>query len=126
MRARQMTSKKDLKIASLLAIVLFIAGMTCYAAFPPPAPEEPMRLMFQNAAGKVLFGHTTHINDYDISCQDCHHNIEDDEIYNCSECHEATGDEDMPGRTDALHAQCKGCHEDMGAGPVECNSCHAL
>ena len=39
------------------------------------------------------------------------HNIEDDETYNCSECHEETGDEDLPSRADAFHAQCKGCHE---------------
>ncbi|SLM27526.1 Cytochrome c, class III family protein [Desulfamplus magnetovallimortis] len=121
-----MTSKKDLQIASLLAVVLFITGLTCYAAFPPPAPNEPVRLMFHNAAGKVLFTHGVHNTEYDVSCLDCHHNIEDDEIYNCSECHEATGDESMPGRTDAFHAQCTGCHQDMGAGPVECNSCHAI
>ncbi|MBF0201044.1 MAG: cytochrome c3 family protein [Desulfamplus sp.] len=121
-----MTSNKDLKIASLLAIVLFITGFTCYAAFPPPSPDEPVRLMFQNAAGKVLFTHTVHSYDYDISCLDCHHNIEDDDIYNCSECHEAEGDDYVPGRTDALHQQCIGCHQDMGAGPVDCNSCHAM
>lgn len=121
-----MTSKKDLQIASLLAVVLFITGLTCYAAFPPPAPEEPVRLMFQNAAGKVLFTHEVHNKEYDLSCSDCHHNIEDDEIYSCKECHEATGDEDMLGRTDAFHSQCIGCHKDNDAGPVECNSCHAM
>ncbi len=63
---------------------------------------------------------------YSIECLDCHHNIEDDDTYNCSACHETEGDEDMPSRADAFHAQCKGCHEDYGAGPVECNSCHAL
>ena len=120
-----MTSKKEVQIATLLAIVLFVTGIVCYAAFPPPSPEEPIRLMFQNAAGKVLFGHTEHMN-YDLSCVDCHHNIEDDEIYNCSECHDSVGDEDMPGRTDAFHTQCIGCHEEAGAGPVDCNSCHDI
>jgi len=121
-----MTSKKDLQIASLLAVVLFITGLTCYAAFPPPAPEEPVRLMFQNAAGKVLFTHAVHNQDYDLSCLDCHHNIEEDEVYSCKECHQATGDESMPSKTDAFHAQCIGCHKEKGAGPVECNSCHAM
>ncbi|MBF0390137.1 MAG: cytochrome c3 family protein [Desulfamplus sp.] len=121
-----MTSNKDLKIASLLAVVLFITGITCYAAFDPPKSEEPIRLMFQNAAGKVLFTHAVHTQDYDLSCLDCHHNIEDDEVYSCKECHEATGDEGMPSRTDAFHEQCIGCHNEKGAGPVECNSCHAL
>lgn len=121
-----MTSKKNLQTALILSIVLLVTGIACYAAFPPPAPGEPVRLMFHNAAGKVLFGHSTHISDYELYCLDCHHNIEDDEIYNCSECHEAAGDEDMPGRSDALHANCIGCHEDYGSGPVECNSCHAM
>ncbi len=121
-----MTSKKDLQIVSIVTIILLLLGILCYVLASPPAPKEPVRLMFQNAAGKVLFGHTTHKNEYDLSCIDCHHNIEDDEIYNCSECHEATGDEDMPSRTDAFHIQCKGCHEDAGSGPVECNACHAI
>jgi len=121
-----MTSKKDLQIASLLAVVLFITGLTCYAAFPPPVPEQPVRLMFQNAAGKVLFTHAVHAQDYGITCLDCHHNIEDDETYSCKECHQATGDGRMLSRTDAFHAKCSGCHKEKVAGPVECNSCHAI
>lgn len=121
-----MTSKKELKIASFLAIILFVIGIACYAAVSAPAPEEPVRLMFHNAAGRVLFTHMMHNDEYGVDCSGCHHNLEDDEVYNCSECHEATGDESMPGRSDAFHAQCIGCHEDSGSGPVECNSCHAI
>ena len=121
-----MTSKKDLTIALSLAILFLATGIICYASFPPPVPKEPVRLMFKNAAGKVLFGHSTHAENYDLSCVDCRHNIEDEEVYNCSECHESTGDEAMPGRADAFHTQCKGCHENAGTGPVECNSCHAI
>ncbi|MFW5490110.1 MAG: cytochrome c3 family protein [Desulfovibrio sp.] len=36
--------------------------------------------------------------------------------------------ESIPTRMDAFHAQCMGCHRDMGAGPYqdnECSSCHA-
>ncbi|MEA2061476.1 MAG: cytochrome c3 family protein [Thermodesulfobacteriota bacterium] len=121
-----MTSKKKLKTSIIFTIVLLVAGIVCYAAFPPPSPDEPVRLMFPNAAGKVLLGHATHVHEYDLYCLDCHHNLEDDEIYNCSECHGFEGDEYMPSRTDAFHANCKGCHEDYGSGPVDCNSCHAL
>jgi len=121
-----MTSQRELKIAILMMIIFFITGIICYASFTPPAPEEPVRMMFQSKAGKVLFTHSIHTGDYTDDCLDCHHNLEDDEIYNCSECHEDTGDEDLPSRTDAFHAQCQGCHEDTGAGPVECNSCHSL
>ena len=120
-----MTSQPNLKISIFVMIAFFVVGIVCYAAFSPPEPEEPVRLMFQNKAGKVLFGHVEHIEDYGTDdCMTCHHNLEDDEIYNCSECHEDTGDDDMPSRPDAFHLQCQGCHEDEG-GPVECNSCHA-
>ena len=121
-----MTSQRDLKVALCIMIVFLISGIICYASFIPQAPENPVRIMFQNKAGKVLFTHSVHGDDYGTDCLDCHHNIEDDETYNCSECHEETGDEDLPSRADAFHTQCKGCHEDGGAGPVECNSCHAL
>ena len=29
-------------------------------------------------------------------------------------------------RSDAFHGQCKGCHEEEEAGPVECSACHVL
>ncbi|MCP3942024.1 MAG: cytochrome c3 family protein [Desulfobacteraceae bacterium] len=121
-----MTSKRDLKVAVLIMTVLLITGIVCYASFRSPVPENPVRLMFQNKAGEVLFTHQAHVDDYSLECIDCHHNLEDNDIYNCRECHEETGDEDMPSIADAFHAQCKGCHEEYGAGPVECNSCHNL
>jgi len=121
-----MASQRDLKVALLIMIVLLITGIVCYASFTSPVPDNPVRLMFQNKAGKVLFTHLSHTDAYGLECLDCHHNIEDDDTYNCSECHEETGDEDFPARADAFHAQCKGCHEEYGAGPVECNSCHNL
>ncbi len=107
-----------------MMIFFLVTGIICYASFIPPSPDEPVRMMFQNKAGKVLFTHSVHTSDYTDDCVDCHHN--DDDTYNCSECHEDTGDEDLPARADAFHDQCKGCHEEYGAGPVECNSCHSL
>jgi len=121
-----MTSQRDLKIALFIMVIFLITGIVSYASFTSPVPENPVRMMFQNKAGKVFFTHSVHAGDYTTDCLDCHHNIEDDETYNCSECHEETGDEDLPSRPDAFHAQCQGCHEDIEAGPVECNSCHSL
>ncbi len=120
-----MTSQRDLKVAIIILIVCLISGIVCYAAFTPPAPDEPLRIMFQNKGGKVLFTHSVHVDNYTGDCLDCHHNLDDDETYNCSDCHEETGDDYMLSRADAFHDQCKGCHEDYGAGPIECNSCHS-
>ncbi len=121
-----MTSQPHLKAAVLIMAVFLITGIVCYASFSPTPPAEPVRQVFQNDAGKVLFTHQTHTETYLLDCMDCHHNLMDDEEYNCSVCHEETGDEYLLSRTDAFHEQCIGCHADYGAGPVECNSCHVM
>ena len=129
-----MFSKLQLKLAYGLAIYLLFVGVLCYAAFPAKTPDEPVRLMFDVTAGKVLFDHKTHSadNGYGISCGDCHHTLGEDEYadaQSCSECHDPDeGDEETPKRADAFHRQCTGCHEEYGAGPLEkeCSACHVM
>ncbi|MGB9438764.1 MAG: cytochrome c3 family protein, partial [Desulfobacterales bacterium] len=88
-----MFSKIELKLAYGLAICLFFVGVLCYAAVPTGTPDQPVRLMFNVTAGKVLFDHSTHHADtgYGISCGDCHHTLGEDEYadaQSCSECHD--------------------------------------
>ena len=117
-----------------LAVCLLVTGVVSYAAFPLKAPEEPLRIMFNVEAGKVLFDHKIHTVEegYGLSCEDCHHELldgESDEAQACGECHDPEeGDEEVPKRADAFHQQCAGCHEDYEAGPVEeeCTLCHIL
>lgn len=123
-----MMPDKESKVVLGIAVVLLVIGVACYSVFAVRLPDEPVRLMFPGTAGNVLFTHALHADDYGVDCDTCHHNLEDDEIYNCSECHEpgVTGeDADPMGRTDALHDQCIGCHDEEGAGPTECSACHA-
>ena len=122
-----MFSKIELKLAYGLAICLLFMGALCYAAFPAKNPDEPVRLMFDVTAGKVLFNHKIHHADtgYGISCGDCHHTLGEDEYadaQSCSECH------DPDEGADAFHRQCTGCHEEYGAGPLEkeCSACHVM
>ena len=129
-----MFSKTQLKLAYGLAIYFLFVGVLCYAAFPPKTPDEPVRLMFDVTAGKVLFDHKTHHadNGYGISCGDCHHTLSEEEYadaVSCTECHDPDeGDEEIPKRADAFHQQCTGCHEGYGAGPLEkeCSACHVM
>ena len=126
-----MTSKKELLLACKLAIILLILGVFSYAAFSASPPDQPVRLMFKCVAGKVLFDHKTHISEsgYDLSCMDCHHNLEEGEKNPeaCGECHTPESeDEDVPKRSDAFHLQCIGCHQEYEAGPVECSMCHVM
>jgi len=129
-----MFSKKELKLAYGVAVCLLVIGVVSYAAFPQKEPEEPLRIMFTVAAGKVLFDHKTHTSvlGYGLSCEDCHHELledEGEEPQACWECHDPVeGDEDVPKRADAFHQQCGGCHEQYEAGPTEneCSLCHVM
>lgn len=121
-----MSSPKELNTALRIIIVLLAVGGIAYAAFPMVVPEEPIRIVYKGSAGNVVFTHGTHASGdgYGQDCLSCHHNIEEDDVYDCRQCHGDDGDEDLPGMTDALHSQCLQCHEDQGAGPVECAACH--
>ena len=147
-----MTSKKHRLIMYGVAVQLILIAIVCYAAFPVEKPQEPIRLMYQTIAGKVLFDHQTHatVKGYALECLDCHHAHFDEEIepVACSLCHTAKGqtkefpescfechgdaseieDPDTLKRADAFHQQCVQCHEQYGAGPQSgsenCSACH--
>ncbi|MFO8049867.1 MAG: cytochrome c3 family protein [Desulfosudaceae bacterium] len=70
------------------------------------------------------------------TCQDCHSIPEGESIpYACGDCHDPYDEyfveiaEEIQMKyeksEDAFHDQCIGCHQDYGAGPVECSMCHA-
>lgn len=144
-------SGKDLRVAYTLAIVTLLVGIAGYAltAVYARTPEQPVRIMYPSAAGRVLFDHKTHVSGagYGFSCFDCHHHPPEDEsamracgdCHNlptepgtypdaCYECHEEDEFEgsEVPKRGDAFHVQCVDCHKNAGAGPEDCNSCHVL
>ncbi|NCO60458.1 MAG: cytochrome C [Deltaproteobacteria bacterium CG_4_8_14_3_um_filter_51_11] len=122
-----MEKKGELKLAYTILVVLLVVGIGAYVAFPQRAPEQPVRILFQNIGGKVLFDHKQHFSSdgYGYGCKDCHHDIDkDDERPSaCSECH-LNEPGDAPKRSDALHKQCIECHKDSGSGPVDCSQCH--
>jgi hypothetical protein len=142
-----MNSKKELRIAYGLALILFIVGVLSYAAFSAKAPEVPIRKMYKTTAGKVLFNHKTHAasSGSGVACQDCHHHPEGDDsamracgdchgadkkaaLQTCAQCHEGEEIEgtDVMNKTDAFHSQCIKCHKEFEAGPVECSECHVM
>lgn len=142
-----MTSKKELQVAYGLAIVLFIVSVFCYAAVSARQPDEPIRVVYQGAAGSVFFDHQTHtgVRGYGLSCNDCHHHPMDTyDYWTCSDCHLPEESEILPSlcmdchdeyevedyemllQTDAFHNQCINCHKDYGAGPLDCAECHMM
>ena len=51
----------------------------------------------------------------------------DKKFANCAVCHAAPAGKLIPGRMEAFHAQCMGCHENIDRGPRgkdQCGQCH--
>ena len=123
-----MEREKERIIAYCLAAISLVVGIVCYTAFARTEPEEPVRILFKNAGGNVLFDHKEHLSEsgYGLACDDCHHDLEEEGARPdaCGECHTGESDE-APKRSEVLHVQCKECHSD-GGGPVDCAACHAM
>jgi hypothetical protein len=83
-----MTSKGEQLFAFGLALVCLVVGIVCYAACPQEKPEEPVRIMFQSTAGKILFDHKNQTADegYGVACDDCHHEEQDESRSNERKC----------------------------------------
>ena len=96
-------------------------------------------------AGPVVFSHAKHVTDYGLSCNACHHTLENEEMEveeHCSDCHTEPGfvrgkeaeelSEDglIEHYLNALHVQCIGCHKQKKIEnrqrkiPVGCTQCH--
>lgn len=124
-----MEQKREKTIALGVAVILLVVGIVCLTAFSGKKPENPIRIMFYNTAGNVIFDHREHVEDYGLDCTDCHHMYEESEGTKpeaCSECHMPDSDEESPKLSDAFHTQCIECHKDSGSGPTECTQCHVL
>lgn len=127
-----MFSRKELNVVYAGTLILLLLAVVSYAAFPSRPSRPPLRIAFQNVAGKVMFDHGRHHLDagYGITCGDCHHTLSPDEYDqagSCTECHSVEeGDDQMLKRADAIHQQCIGCHREYGAGPVDCAQCHVM
>jgi hypothetical protein len=127
-----MFSRKELNLVYVGTVILLLLAVVSYAAFPNRAPKQPVRIAFQSVAGKVMFDHGRHHAEtsYSLACGECHHTLapdEYDQAGSCTECHAPEdGDDRVPKRSDALHQQCIGCHQEYGAGPIDCSECHVM
>lgn len=103
-----MSENNNVKAAYLLAMVLLIVGIVCYAASDPIVSpgDEPVRKVFQGLAGDVLFDHQGHTY-YEGDCYACHHHGDSDEIMACNACHKEENPQWVP-------AVCNDCHPMSG------------
>ena len=70
-------------------------------------PAPPKTVVYEASQGQVTFDHQAHASS--LACGSCHTT-------------------DPPVKVaidkDKAHQMCKGCHQEKGAGPTQCNGCH--
>jgi hypothetical protein len=52
------------------------------------------------------------------------HKAHQAKVSDCKKCHEKGPGKIEGFGKDLAHKQCKGCHEEMKAGPTKCGDCH--
>ncbi len=129
-----------------LPILVFAAIAAAVAIggyiIPETVPKNPERILLDNAAGKVVFNHQKHFEDYGFSCATCHHEmiLTSETVENCGSCHGVAFDETF--RTTHVEKyksfnSCATCHHMEFAPKVDwthkahaeeygldCTSCH--
>lgn len=99
-----------------LLLAMMVVAFASAVAF---AAEGPAEIKFEAKMGTVTFNHADH-QGVVTDCTTCHH--KGVEAGTCKSCHGV--DPAAPKSKDAYHDQCKGCHQEKGAGPTGCKDCH--
>lgn len=143
--------KKGLLIAVVIGISLMFAVSGIYAG-NKASDIIKLEAKYPHTKGIVEFSHKKHTAEYKAKCGDCHHDdkgkaleaLKDgDEVKSCFECHNKPGEkpkgkdapkldkkEALKYHAEALHDNCKGCHQDFNKknntnkAPTACTKCH--
>ena len=124
----------------LLSCLVFVAVGTLTANDVPDEVTIENDGYKKDKKGPVKLSHATHVSDYGVKCDDCHHVYEDgkncwkegDPVQKCGECHDPLKkDGKVKKLQNAYHKNCKNCHKDyVKAHPdskapfKKCNDCH--
>ncbi len=148
-----MISNKVKTIALIIFAMAFLshfvwAGTKVNDTFNIQTKEINKRKKGQPKFKLVEFTHKKHIQDYNISCGDCHHNNKNkpldlklgDEVQRCVECHtklkkDKKNKKDIMVLENAMHGNCISCHKKSniktgdpkgkkGPAPTSCGKCH--
>lgn len=106
-------SKRYFPIAVLTGI---LAAVALFGYMTPTQSEAtPVRILLDNAGGKVVFNHAVHTKDYGAACETCHHETAagDQEPLSCGQCHGANV-------TDAWVKE----HKTTFTKDLQCVTCH--
>jgi len=117
-------SRRYIPIALVTAVLAAVA-LIGYA-WPEPEPLLPVktlpeRVLLPNSAGKVVFDHKKHHEEYEVACQACHHDREKPTpiAAACRSCHGLVEQPDFRARHATAHTDqmfCVTCHHMEFAG----------
>ncbi len=135
-------------VIALAATLFLVAGL--YAG-TEVKDEFYMNSPYKHKKSLSLFTHKKHVEEYKITCGECHHNdkgepLKDlkmgDDVQKCIDCHKKPGEikgKKAKGLTkeqkreyhaNAVHDNCLGCHRKWNKekktkdAPVKCTDCH--
>lgn len=139
-----MKNRKLTILATISSCLLFmLAGTLTVAKEEQPVPDKIIlegEGYKSDRKGPVDFSHLSHIEDYEVSCKECHHLYKDgknvweegDPVKKCSSCHsplESKGN--VKKLSIAFHENCKTCHKKAVAEGISedapyksCYHCH--
>ena len=109
-------------VAIFTCLLLVLAGRFTVAE----EPSLPETIVINNEGyekdrkGPVDFSHLSHIEDYEASCDACHHDYQEgenvwkegDPVKKCTDCHSPLeSKENLKKLSIAFHKNCKSCHK---------------
>ncbi|MCU0614499.1 MAG: cytochrome c family protein, partial [Desulfobacterales bacterium] len=128
-----MNKKSLLMVMVVVGIsVFFIAGGIIAGTTVDDVIKMENKAYDKHTKSIVEFTHKKHVEDYKITCGECHHDDkgqpladlkEGDDVQNCIECHKIPGEkpkgkdapkltkqEELQYHAEAIHANCRDCH----------------
>ena len=146
-------NKKSLLLAIMVVGIatLFISGSIIAANNFPETIKMQNEAYDKHEKGIVEFSHGKHVDEYNVSCGQCHHDDQGkpldlkkgDEVQSCIECHSKPGEkpkgkdapklskkEELEYHAEAIHDNCITCHREFNkekqtkAAPTSCTKCH--
>ena len=130
--------KKGILTVTVLALagVFFLTTAILTAADSPDEVVINTEGYKSDKKGPVSFNHAKHNKEYDVGCDECHHEYKDgenvwkegDPVKKCNECHDMEkSDGNVKKLQTAFHNNCKNCHKEVGdpAPSTKCNDCHS-
>lgn len=106
------------------ALIAFLAALVLAAgAALAAAPETIVIKEIQKTRPPVAFSHKAH-GEKVKACKECHHKDEAGKEQKCAKCHKAKTEGKKVEFKEAMHKQCKGCHQKAKKGAVKCDECH--